>query len=69
MMSRYQGDVAKKDIHERDNAYLAACRPAALYAAEKWGWHVISCAQDGQPRAVEDITADILTAIEGDLTL
>lgn len=69
VMSRYQGDAEKKDIHEKDAAYLAACRPAALYAAEKWGWHVISCAAGDRPRAVEDITADILTAVMGDRVL
>ncbi len=35
-----------KDIHECDMEYLAACRKAALYAAEKLGWTVISC-EDG----------------------
>ncbi|MBE6708221.1 MAG: thymidylate kinase [Ruminococcaceae bacterium] len=35
-----------KDIHECDMDYLAACRKAALYVAEKLGWTVISC-EDG----------------------
>lgn len=35
-----------KDIHECDMEYLAACRKAALYAAEKLGWTVIHC-EDG----------------------
>ena len=35
-----------KDIHECDMDYLAACRKAALYAAEKLGWTVINC-EDG----------------------
>lgn len=69
VMSRYQGDSAKKDIHERDVKYLAACRPAAMYAAEKLGWRVISCAENGAPRAVETITADILKTIEEDLVV
>lgn len=69
VMSRYAGDAAKKDIHERDAAYLTACRPAALYVAERWGWHVIRCAADGEPRRIEDITADILRAVKGDIAL
>lgn len=35
-----------KDIHECDTEYLAACRRAALYAADKLGWTVINC-EDG----------------------
>ncbi len=35
-----------KDIHECDMDYLAACRKAAFYAAEKLGWTVIDC-EDG----------------------
>ena len=67
VMSRYAGDAAKKDIHEKDTSYLAACRPAALYAAEKWGWHVISCAEGDAPRAIEAITDDIIRAVKGDI--
>lgn len=67
VMSRYGGDAAKKDIHERDAKYLAACRPAALYAAEKWGWHVISCAAGDGPRPMEEITEEILQTIKGDI--
>lgn len=36
-----------KDIHECDMDYLAACRKAALYAADKLGWTVINC-EDGE---------------------
>jgi len=62
--ARYGGDTEKKDIHERNAAYLAACRRSALYAAEKWGWRVIDCARGDAPRPVEEITADILRVIE-----
>lgn len=67
VLSRYGGDAAKKDIHERDARYLAACRPAALYAAEKWGWHVISCAAGDAPRPMEEITEEILQTVKGDI--
>lgn len=62
--ARYGGNAEKKDIHERDAAYLAACRGAALYAAKVWGWRVIDCARGNSPRPVEEITADILSVIE-----
>ena len=62
MTGRYQGDEGKKDIHERDRHYLQVCRESALYAAEKCGWAVLSCAKDGAPLPMDDITA-ALTAL------
>ena len=59
MLARYSGDEAKKDIHERNTAYLSHCRQAALFAAEKLGWKVIKCADaNDDPRTVEDIAAE-----------
>lgn len=62
--ARYNGDDSKKDIHEKDTAYLTACRRAAKYAAEKCGWTVINCAENGRPRSIEDISTDILKTVE-----
>jgi dTMP kinase len=47
------------DIHERDSAYLAACREAASYAADLLGWRRIPCMEAGQLRTVEEIHQDI----------
>ena len=49
------------DIHEKDHAYLAACRVAALYAAGQCGWTVIPCAApDGKTqKSREEIAAEI----------
>lgn len=63
MRKRYQGNDAKKDIHERDVAYLQNSRIAAQYCAETLGWHVIPCCENGAMRAIEAIHADILSAI------
>ncbi len=60
---RYGGDEQKKDIHERDTAYLQNCRKAALFAAKHGNWKVISCAKDGEARSIDDIAADILNAV------
>ena len=60
---RYQGDESKKDIHERDMAYLRACRESALYAAEQSSWQVISCTREGQMRTVEEIGEEIRQSI------
>ena len=63
LQRRYDGDNAKKDVHERDTAYLAACRNAALYAAEKEGWRVIACSENGQPRSREAIADEVLSLV------
>ncbi|MBQ3330026.1 MAG: deoxynucleoside kinase [Ruminococcus sp.] len=60
---RYQGDESKKDIHERDFAYLMRCRSSALYAIERLGWVRIDCTEDGEMRSIEDIGDSILSMI------
>lgn len=59
---RYNGDVSKKDIHENDIEYLAACRRAALYTAEYSGWLTVSCAKNGVPLSIEEISNAITQA-------
>ena len=61
--SRYHGDEAKKDIHERDDEYQHRCREAALYCANKLGWHRISCQDGSAMRSKEDIANDVLKAV------
>lgn len=46
LLERYQGEEQQKDIHERDLSFLAACREAALFAAEKEGWVILPCADE-----------------------
>ena len=58
--SRYDGDEGKKDIHEKDNEYLLRCCDAAVYAACRQGWHVVSCAREGKPLGQEVITGQLL---------
>ncbi len=64
MSKRYEGDEAKKDVHEKNIQFLLTCRKAALYTAEKWGWNIIKCSENGAPRKREDIHNDILSAYE-----
>ena len=59
LASRYAGDEAKKDVHERDVAYLAACHEAAAYCAEKLGWITVPCAENGAPKPVDVIAAEV----------
>lgn len=63
MTSRYSGDEAKKDIHEKDKQYLSNCRKAAKYAAQNKGWTVIGCAENGSPRSIEAISEDIAKCV------
>lgn len=64
MTSRYSGDERKKDVHERDVAYLKACYETAKYAAQKLGWYVVRCSENGEPRKIEDIAEDIYSCVE-----
>jgi len=49
----------KKDIHEANVAYLAKCREAAHYCADKLNWTIIKCNIGDTPRTIEEIGADI----------
>ncbi len=64
MTSRYNGDETRKDIHERDRAYLKTCRRTALYAAQHDNWTVVPCAVDGEARSIQDITASLTALLE-----
>jgi dTMP kinase len=64
LSKRYNGDENKKDVHERDVEYLSSCHKAALYAADKLGWTVIHCSENGEPRTLEAISADICNAVK-----
>lgn len=57
---RYRENGGSKDIHERNVAFLTECREAAHFAADCFGWHVISCAESGAPRPVEAIAGELL---------
>ena len=59
MAGRYDGDEAKKDIHERNVQYLQRSAKAAAYCCRKLGWKKISCTGEGKMRTIEDISAEI----------
>ena len=63
---RYAGDESRRDIHERDRAYLLRCRETALYAAQRCGWAVVPCARDGEPLPEREITDRLITILEKD---
>ena len=63
LMTRYEGDSEKRDIHERDLSYLATCRESALYAADRLGWTVICCGKDGEPLPMDTITEQLIASL------
>lgn len=67
MTSRYDGDENKKDVHESDTVFLNSCRRAALYAAKKQGWHIISCSDGENPLGVDEIHSKIMQCINEEL--
>ena len=63
LSSRYEGNEAKKDIHERDLTYLKTCRESALYAAQKMGWDVVTCGENGKPLPIETISERLIALV------
>lgn len=63
MSERYDGNEAKKDIHEANTDYLLHSQAAAEYCADTLGWKRIQCYQSGKMRSVEDIHAELLTLL------
>lgn len=64
LSSRYNGDEAKKDIHERNLDFMKKCRDSALYTAEKCGWDMICCSDGAEPFSIEHISRRILASVE-----
>lgn len=65
LSERYDGNEAKKDIHEQNVAFLNACRESALYVAKRDGWDIIPCNNGENPRSIEEINNDLLKLIIG----
>ncbi len=64
LMQRYDGDAGKKDIHEKDVAYLFAAREAALFAAKLLGWQVIPAFCGDTPIDRDEMEATIQTRVQ-----
>ena len=59
LRARDQDTHTKADIHEKDTQYLATCRRMGAFAADYYGWTVISCVRDGKMRSMENIHEEI----------
>ena len=60
---RYGGDESRKDIHEKDRAYLQNCQKTAEDAAKVQKWQVISCDDGENPLPLDIVTAQIMNRI------
>lgn len=63
MSKRYQGDESKKDIHEKDKAYLEKSRKAAYFCVEHDNWTKIKCDDGENPLTIKEISEKILEAV------
>ena len=65
LSKRYNGDEGKKDLHEKNYAYMLQCRDAALFAAQKLGWKTVQCSNDDfQVLSVEEISNRIINIVK-----
>ena len=61
--ARAEETAQEKDIHERDRTYLHRCHAAYEELAAKYGWTRVACSEDGEPRSVAAIHADVYAAV------
>ncbi|MGM9540155.1 dTMP kinase [Anaerovibrio sp.] len=54
----------RKDIHEKDSAYLHRCHEAYSTVADKYGWARVQCSADGRVRSIEDIHHDVYNIVK-----
>ena len=59
-----QNTERKKDIHEKDREYLHRCHEAYGWVARKYGWKTVKCSENGEPRPIAAIHADVYRAIK-----
>ncbi len=67
MTGRYNGDEAKKDVHEADVEFLNKCRKSALYAAKNQGWSVVECSDGENPLPIDEIHNKIVSIVKEEL--
>ncbi len=64
LSKRYEGREDRKDLHERDVAFLESCRRCAGFAAERLHWRVVECARGDEPLGVEEIHKRVVSALD-----
>ena len=56
---RQEATHTEADIHERDGAYLRACRESTREIAARLGWRLVDCSREGAVRSPEDIHEEL----------
>ncbi|MGN0686510.1 MAG: dTMP kinase [Oscillospiraceae bacterium] len=64
LSARYGGDDSKKDIHERNLAFMRECRDSALLTAKLDNWKMIPCSDGDAALPIEQIHRAILSVIK-----
>lgn len=64
MREREAENHTSADIHERDEAYLRACREAGEQLVTDYGWQCVDCSQNGEMRTIEDIHEEIYKRVK-----
>lgn len=64
MRKREESTNTQADIHEKDDAYLRACRENAAFVVKRCGWTRIDCSKDGAVRSIEDIHREVLAKLD-----
>lgn len=64
IQQRAEAAHAVKDLHERDDAYLQRCHAAYAALAQKYGWHVIACAEDMELKTIAAIQREICLVVQ-----
>lgn len=67
LLKRYEGNEGKKDLHEKNLAFLNNCRTSALYAAEKLGWSIIRCEAGDSIRPADHIFKEVFDLIQTEI--
>ncbi|MGO5131101.1 dTMP kinase [Mitsuokella jalaludinii] len=66
--ARAQQSQVRKDIHERDTAYLHRCHEAYVRLAAAYGWTRVACSEQGEPRDIAAIHQEVYAAVQSLLT-
>lgn len=54
----------KKDIHERDVAYLQESYNNAMFIANEYSWNIVNCVNNSAIRKIEDIASEIYSDVK-----
>lgn len=60
---RARSERMDEDIHELDKEYLRKVHDAYADFAARYGWKVVTCGGEGNPRTIEDIHEDVFSIV------